>query len=99
MGLKTFASNLHYAPNQISEPVGADDSFPMIPLLIIFAAAALAGIVVLVVSSENAPEGYQSENGFRYGSREMIESSNTHGHAVSGSRVGSSMDRVAARSR
>ncbi len=99
MGLATFAPNLHYAPNQISEPVGSDDPSAMIPLLIIFAAAALAGVVVLVISSKDAPEGYQSESGFHYGSEETIESGNTHGHAVSGSRVGSGMDRVAARSR
>lgn len=69
----------------------------MIPLLIIFSAAALTGIVVLKVCAENAPEGYQSKTGFHYGPRESTDSINAAGQIVSGSRCGVGMDRVAAR--
>lgn len=90
---------LRYAPNQISERNRPADLNVMIPLLIIFAVSAVAGIVVLVVSSENAPEGYQSESGFHYGSQESVDSSVAAGQAISGKRTGVGMDRVAARTR
>ena len=71
----------------------------MIPLLIIFAVSSVAGIVVLIVSSKRAPEGYQSESGFHYGLKETNDSSSPVGQPVSGNRIATGMDRVAARSK
>jgi hypothetical protein len=70
----------------------------MVPLFIIFAVSSVAGIVVMIVSSKKAPEGYQSESGFHYGLKETKNSSSPVGQPVSGKKFGPRTDRVAARS-
>ncbi|QXD30783.1 hypothetical protein [Candidatus Pelagisphaera phototrophica] len=71
----------------------------MVSLLIIFAVSSVAGIVILIVCSRKSPEGYQSESGFHYSLKETNDSSRPVGQPVSGSRIATGMDRVAARSR
>ncbi len=71
----------------------------MKPLLIIFAVSSVAGIVVLIVSSKKATEGYQSVTGFQEGFKETNDSSRPIGQSVSGKGIGTGTGRFAARLR